>query len=83
MMIPGQHDCRHSQDDSHLQLGDIYQATHWPAQHPTLLSDRDEGDQCRPTDQPDQDITTSSNIPQNSAELRAHLSQLDTQQCNS
>ena len=26
-MIPGQHDCRHSQDDSHLQLADIYQAT--------------------------------------------------------
>ena len=28
MMIPGQHDCRHNQDDSHLQLADIYQATH-------------------------------------------------------
>ena len=32
MMIHGQHDCRHTQDDSHLQLADIYQATHhWPA----------------------------------------------------
>lgn len=66
--------CRHSQDDSHLQLGDIYQATgDW--------CDRDEGDQSRPTDQPDQDITTSRTFlrtDQNS-ELTT-VSQLDTQQ---